>query len=172
MRLESILRDYYAQDISRIDPALELVGKEYSFPGGRVDLCCRLNKKEVAIELKAKTYDSRRVAVQLLKYLGYFDEVWFVAPKVRYSVYASLKQYHPVRLSFFEIGRDLSVVRVPPNQMDDTRPFPRLDCLQRMMPRRYPLLSFSWEVAQQHFSGRTISDAVLSVAFKRYGRKI
>ncbi len=125
------LRDYLARNLHVLDPRLNFVAVEHAFPGGRIDILARRGRKRVGIEVKARPYDTQKVCAQLMHYCETFPLVYFVAPKVRYGVYGTLRQYcHSRRLSLFEIGDRLTCSRVTREVLDDTRPFPTLDVFE------------------------------------------
>lgn len=109
---ESYLQDYLTKNnglnLKKIDPGLELVEKEHAFKGGRIDILAEKNSTPVGIELKFKDYQTRGICAQLLNYLNYLTEkkgeIYFVAPKIKYGIYSTLKGfYEDKKLRFFEV---------------------------------------------------------------------
>lgn len=127
MSIEDRLRTYLARDLGRVERGLVLLEEEHLFPGGRIDILARQGDARVALELKAQPYSTQQVCAQLMNYLHYVPRVYFIAPKVRYGVYATMQDhYRQDRLKLFEIDSHLDIRRVVPHDLDDTRPFPRL----------------------------------------------
>ena len=88
---ERALEDYLSQGthLTEIESGLRYEGRQRRIKSGRTDIhALDKDKKSVTIELKAADYDSAKVHLQLLKYMGEKDQrVIFVAPEIKADLY-------------------------------------------------------------------------------------
>ena len=132
--LEVLLRNYFTKEngknLKKINKDLKLIEPEYVFQGGRIDILCEYKKRPLALELKANNYSTQMVCVQLLNYINYVKEkkgsVIFLAPKVKYGVYSTLKEHYSkgiLELYEFDVNKnyDLNIKKMSPKLLDDSR---------------------------------------------------
>jgi RecB family endonuclease NucS len=73
---EQNLQEFVAQDLTKIEPGLRLVGRELPTPAGRLDLLCQDELGNyVVVELK-KTKGTDQVIGQILRYMGWVTEAY------------------------------------------------------------------------------------------------
>lgn len=130
---ERTFQDYLTKNnganLKKIDCYLELIESEHKFKGGRIDILAKKESKTIGIELKYYNYNTRGVCAQLLNYLNYITpiggEVYFIAPKIKYGLYSTLKSfYDDNKLKFFEVtntGNTYSFKELLPQYIDDSK---------------------------------------------------
>ncbi|MFA6073697.1 MAG: hypothetical protein WC758_06280 [Candidatus Woesearchaeota archaeon] len=134
-RKEHVLQTYLiknnGQNLKKIDSNLNILESEHKFRSGRIDILAEkkndLQKQIIGIELKSSTYQTRAICAQLLNYLNYLDSkngaVYFVAPKIKYGIYSTLKTFYDFgKLRLFEFeqkSNDYFFRELFPNTIND-----------------------------------------------------
>jgi hypothetical protein len=131
---ESLLQTYLSRNnglnLKQINPSLEFIECEHIFRGGRIDIWAKEKSKFVGLELKSKDYQTRNICAQLLNYLNYLEtwngELYFIAPKIKYGIYSTLKTYYDDnKLKFFEYtisNQSYNFTEIKPTEIKDYRP--------------------------------------------------
>jgi|WetSurMetagenome_2_1015567.scaffolds.fasta_scaffold411311_2 hypothetical protein len=127
--LQTYLTKNHGLNLQRIENSLELIEPEHIFRGGRIDILAKNQSNLVGIELKYNNYQTRGICAQLLNYLNYLSAkdgvVYFIAPKIKYGIYSTLKEFYDHKqLKFFEVTRVNNYylfVEVEPININDAR---------------------------------------------------
>lgn len=129
--IQNYLSANRGEKLAQIHPSLVFIEKEHKFNGGRIDILAKKGKEIIGIELKAAPYNTQSVCAQILNYINYLSDingkVYFIAPKIRYGVYSTLKNFYDSKtLLLFEFtkdNKDYFFKEVKPKELDDSRSF-------------------------------------------------
>jgi hypothetical protein len=135
--LQHYLLKRNGENLRQINPHLRLLDYEHKFPGGRIDILAQQGSSKVALELKARQYSTNSICAQLLNYLNYLrsssGKVYFIAPKIKYGVYSTLKEFYEGHiLELYEVQKNSTgdkyfFQKMSPGQLDDRRRIQYLD---------------------------------------------
>ncbi len=138
LQLQQYLTRNRGENLRKIDSELEFLEAEYKFESGRIDIVAKKESTPIGIELKATNYQTRAICAQLMNYLNYISKfdgnIYFIAPKIKYGIYSTLKTYYDTGLlKFFEVTKknDLySFKEIKLQDIDDKKRVETIHCAE------------------------------------------